>query len=123
MAQLQRPRQSHNQRRINITQTPLPLSHIFRSVLKLIFQDRGRERLGGDSTGQRRIVVDVEFEEVEEGVVDEVDCAVDFLFDAEVELERAAGLVACECWDVGELAGFVGDVFACVTVFHAMCEL
>jgi hypothetical protein len=35
-----------------------------------------RERARGDSAGERGVVVDVEFEEVEEGVGDEVDGAV-----------------------------------------------
>jgi hypothetical protein len=45
--------------------------------------------------------VDVELEEVEEGIVDEVDRAVDVLFYAEDELEWSAGFVASECGDVG----------------------
>jgi hypothetical protein len=52
---------------------------------------------------------------VEERVVDEVDCAVDVLFYAEEELERAAGFVAGREWNVGELACSVGDVLAGVT--------
>ena len=51
---------------------------------------------------------------MEEWVIDEVDGAVDVLFDAEEELEGASGLVAGVEGDVGELSGFVGDVFACV---------
>ena len=38
--------------------------------------------------------MDVELEEVEEGVVDEVDGAVDVSFDAEEEFEGAGGFVA-----------------------------
>ncbi|KAI6767387.1 hypothetical protein HG530_005396 [Fusarium avenaceum] len=49
---------------------------------------------GGDAARQGRIGVNVEFEEVEEGVVDHGDSAVDLAFSAVVELERAAGLVA-----------------------------
>lgn len=60
--------------------------------------------------------MDVEFEEVEEGIVDEVDGAVYVLFDAEEEFEWAAGFVAGGEGDVGELAGGVLDVFACVAV-------
>lgn len=60
--------------------------------------------------------MDVELEQVEERIIDKVDGAVDILFDAEVELERAAGLVACESRDVGELSRFIGNVFAGVTV-------
>lgn len=49
---------------------------------------------GGDAARQGRIGVDVEFEKVEEGVVDHGDGAVNLTFGAVVELERAAGLVA-----------------------------
>jgi hypothetical protein len=35
-------------------------------------------RTGGDAAGEGRVVVDVEFEEVEEGVCYEGDCAVQF---------------------------------------------
>jgi hypothetical protein len=45
--------------------------------------------------------VDVEFEEVKEWVVDEVDGAVDVFFYAEDEFEWAAGFVAGEGGDVG----------------------
>lgn len=120
MAQLQRPRQRNNQRRIHITQTPLSLRQILRALFKLIFQHRWRERLRGYSAGQRRIVVDVEFEEVEKRVVDEVDGAVDFLFDAEVKLERSSGFIACESGHVGELSRLVGNMFAGVTA-QASC--
>lgn len=60
--------------------------------------------------------MDVVFEEVEEGVVDEVDGAVDVAFYAEDEFEGSAGFVAGEGGDVDELVVFVGDVFACFTV-------
>jgi hypothetical protein len=59
--------------------------------------------------------VDVELEQVEERVVDEVDCAVDVLFYTEEKLERAACFVAGREGNVGELACSVGDVFAGVT--------
>lgn len=58
----------------------------------------------------------VELEEVEEGIVDEVDRAVDVFLGAEDELERSTRFVACWKWDVGELARGVGDVLTSVTV-------
>ena len=54
--------------------------------------------------------MDVEFEEVEEGVVEGGDGAVDGLFTAVAQLERAAGLVASWEGDVDELAFCVGDL-------------
>ena len=48
---------------------------------------------GGQATGQRGVAVDVEFEEVEEGVVDHGDRAVDLGLDAVVEFQRLPGLV------------------------------
>lgn len=61
--------------------------------------------------------MNVELEEVEEGVVDEVDGAVYVALNAEVELEGAAGFVAGEGGDVGELVrDRVGYVFASVSM-------
>ena len=61
--------------------------------------------------------MDVEFEQVEERVVDEVDRAVDLFLHAEEELEGSTGFVAGREGDVGELAGDgVGDVFASIAV-------
>lgn len=116
MAQLQRPRQRNNHWRINLTQTALSIRHIRRPLLKLFLQRARRQGFGRDAAGKGSIVVDVEFEQVEERVVDEVEGAVDFLFDAEEEFERAAGFVAGEEGDVGELTLGVGYVFACVAV-------
>lgn len=121
MAQLQRPRQCNDQRRIYIAQTPLSLCQICRPLFKLIFQNRRRERFGGYSAGQRRIVVDVEFEQVEEGIIDEVYRTVDLLFNSEVELQRSSSLVACESGHVRELSRLVGNVFAGVTVTQTLC--
>jgi hypothetical protein len=45
--------------------------------------------------------VDVEFQQVEERVVDEVDRAVDVLFYAEEELKGAAGFIASRERDIG----------------------
>ena len=57
--------------------------------------------------------MDVEFELVEEGVVDFGDGAVDVFLDAEEEFEGAPGFVAGREGDVGEFVRYgVGDVFA-----------
>ena len=64
--------------------------------------------------------MDVKLQQVEERVVDEVDCAVDVLFYAKEELERAACFVAGWEWNVGKLACSVGDVFASVTDILSM---
>lgn len=115
VAQLQRTRQRDHHGRINIAQTALAVRLFRRALLELILQSAGREGLGGYAAGERRVVVDVELEQVEERVVDEVDRAVDLLLHAEEELQRPAGLVACREGDVGELACGVGDVLARVT--------
>jgi hypothetical protein len=57
--------------------------------------------------------VDVEFEEVEEGIVDHGDGAVDLAFSAVVELERAAGLVTYGEGFPFDLVLFVLKVFTC----------
>lgn len=116
MAQLQRPRQRDNHRRIHLAQRTLPIRMVFRALRIFFDKGAGGQGFGGDATGQRRVVVDVELEQVEEGVVDEVQGAVDVLFHAEEEFEGAAGFVAGEGGDVGELARGVGDVFARVAV-------
>lgn len=59
--------------------------------------------------------MNVELEEVEEGIVYEVDRAVDVLLDAEEEFEGSSRFVTCWEGDVGELAQGVGDVLAGVT--------
>lgn len=58
--------------------------------------------------------MDVELQQMEKGVVDKVDCAVDILFYTEEELKRAAGFIAGGERDVGQLACSVGNVFASV---------
>ena len=40
--------------------------------------ENGGGGTGGDAAGEGGVIVDVEFEEVEEGVCDEGDCAVQF---------------------------------------------
>ena len=86
------------------------------TLFELLRHRRRREWFGGDAAGERGVIVDVEFEEVEERVVDEVDGAVDFLLDAEEEFEGPARFVAGWEGDVGELAGCIVDVFAGVAV-------
>lgn len=74
-----------------------------------------RRRAGGQAARERRIVVDVELEQVEEGVGDEGDGAIDLAFDAVVELQGLAGFVAR--WEGDPLQLVVGqfDVFAGIT--------
>lgn len=71
-----------------------------------------------NAAGQRRIGVDVEFEEMEEGVVNHGDCAVDFAFFTVVELEGSACFVAGRKGFPFNLVLFVFEVFAC---FSAAC--
>jgi hypothetical protein len=68
----------------------------------------------GEAAGQRRIVVDVEFKKVEEGVRDGGDGAIDVGLDAILELKREAGLVAGREGDIFEVVTVL-DVFTCVT--------
>lgn len=70
-------------------------------------------RPGGQSTRERRIAVDVELEEVEEGIADEWDGAIDLALGAVGELQRLFGLFADWEGDPFELVGVVLDVFAC----------
>lgn len=74
-----------------------------------------RRRAGGQAARERRIVVDVELEQVEEGVGDEGDRAVDLALDAVLELQRLAGLVAGREGDPLQLVVSQLDVFAGVT--------
>lgn len=60
--------------------------------------------------------MDVELEQMKEGIADEVNGAIEIFFDTEDEFEGAPSFVAGEGWDVGELAsGFVCYVFTCVS--------
>jgi hypothetical protein len=115
VAELQRTGQRDYHWRVDLTQAALAIGILCCSLLELIFQCAGRERLRGYAAGQGSVVVDVELQQVEERVVDKVDCAVDVLLYAEEKLERAAGFVAGREWNVGKLACSVGDVFASVT--------
>lgn len=67
---------------------------------------------GGEATGKGRVAVDVELEEVEEGVVDSGDGAVDFALGAVVELEGAGGFVAYGKGGPFDFVLVVFDVFA-----------
>lgn len=87
---------------------------VCRPLLILLGHRGGRERLSWDAAGEWRVIVDVELEEVEEGVVDKVEGAVNFLLNAEKQLEGPAGFVAGREWNVRELARGVGYVLACV---------
>ena len=100
VAELECARQRDDHRRVDIAQTALSVCFLCSTLLELIFQSAGRERLGRYAAGQGRVVVDVEFQQVEERVVDEVDRAVDLLLYAEEELQRAAGFIASREWDV-----------------------
>lgn len=115
VAELKCTRQRDDHRRVDIAQAALSVCFFRSTLLELIFQCAGRERLRRYAAGQRCIVVDVEFQQVEERVVDEVDCAVDLLLYAKEELQRAAGFIASRERDVRKLACSVGDMFASVT--------
>ena len=103
MGQLQRAREREHQRDV------LPLGQLLTDDL-----DVGG-RAGGQAAGKGRVAVDVELEQVEVGVGDEVDGAVDLALGAVVELEGFAGLVADGEGDPFELVVCVFDVFAGVT--------
>ncbi|KAJ8112903.1 hypothetical protein ONZ43_g5281 [Nemania bipapillata] len=66
----------------------------------------------GEATGEGRVAVDVELEQVEEGVVDNGDGAVELRLNTVVELERFAGLVATREGDPLDLVVSVLDVLA-----------
>ena len=69
MTQLQRTRQRHHQRRVQIALTAEgPLLRRFVCVAEVLLQHGGRQGFRRDAAGERGVVVDVEFEEVEEGV-------------------------------------------------------
>jgi hypothetical protein len=74
-----------------------------------------RRRARGQAARERRIVVDVELEQVEEGVGDEGNRAVDLALDAVVELQRLAGFVAGREGDPLQLVVVQLDVLAGVT--------
>lgn len=57
-------------------------------------EDRGGEGLRGDAAGEGGVVVDVEFEEMEEFISYKVYGAVHVFFDAKEEFEGATGFVA-----------------------------
>jgi hypothetical protein len=61
--------------------------------------------------------VDIEFEEVEEGIGYGGNGAVEFGFHTVVEFEGVASFVADWEGDIFELIFFVGDMFASVSIF------
>jgi len=100
VAELERARQRDDHGRVDIAQAALSVCFFRGAFLELFFQCAGWEGLGRYAAGQGCVVVDVEFQQVEERVVDEVDCAVDLLLYTEKELQRAAGFIASREWDV-----------------------
>ena len=115
VAQLQCSAQRNHHGCVYFAQAALSVRLIFCAPLVILLHDARWKGLSGNAAGKRGIVVDVEFEEVEERVVDEVDGAVDFLIDAEVQLQWPTGLIAGECGNVCQLTGCgIGDVLACV---------
>lgn len=76
--------------------------------------DNGRmaSRARGDAARERRIAVNVELEEMVEGVGDEGDGAVDFALDAVVEAQRLACLLAHGEVDPLHLVVILFDVLA-----------
>jgi hypothetical protein len=113
MAQLQRAREGKNQRHKLLSFFELELCCCF-GIQRV--QGDGIWWAGGQAAGQRSVVVDVKLEEVEEGVVDGVDGAVELGFYPVVELEGEAGFFAGGEGDVFEVVVGVLDVFACFTV-------
>lgn len=115
MRQLQGARQPNDQRRV---QAALAAQRaLLRALIRhavLLLQDTGRQGLGRDPACERGVVVDVELQEVEEGVGHEVDGAVDLLLDPEEELQRPPRFVARREGDVLKLPVRVGDVLACL---------
>jgi hypothetical protein len=83
MAELQRPSQGEDE------------GYIFLLLGRLADDGDGGGRARGKTAGQWCVVVDVEFEEMEEWVGDWGDGAVDVGLDAVLQLERETGLVAC----------------------------
>ncbi len=76
----------------------------------------------GETAGEGRVAVDVELEEVEEGVVDEGDGAVELGLDAVVELEGPAGLVADGEGNPLDLVASVLDVFTRLSAVAFRCQ-
>lgn len=70
--------------------------------------------MGGNATGQRGIIVDVEFEEVEEGIVNGLEGAINVFLNAKVKLERAPRLIARHERNILKLALIICDMFSSV---------
>lgn len=65
----------------------------------------------------------VELQHVEEGVVDEIDRALDILLDAKQQLQRSTGLVAGPEWDIYQMTVLVCDVLARVSAVPKMLAM
>lgn len=113
MAPLQRARKGKNQRHKLLLFFELELSSCF-GVQRV--QGDGGWGARGQAACQRGVVVDVELEEVEEGVVDGVDGAVEVAFYAVAQLEGLAGFFTGGEGDVLEVVLGVLDVFTCFSV-------
>lgn len=100
MAQLECAGQRDDHGCVDVAQASLAICIFCSAFLELFFQCARRERLGGYAAGQGCVIVDVELEQVEEWVVDKVNCAVDVLLYAKEELERATGFIASRERDV-----------------------
>jgi len=104
MGELQRPRQSNDERNIRRRrrQRALPFGFL---------GERG-QRPRGNPARPRRVFVDDVLDLVEECVADKVDCAIDVLFGPEEELQRSFRLVADRKGNVLQLTAGVGHVFS-----------
>ncbi len=71
---------------------------------------------GRESTGERRVAVDVELEKMEERVIDEGNCAVDLCLLSVVEFQRFTRLLAVWEGNPFELMFLVYKVLARLTV-------
>jgi len=113
MALLQGARESKNQRHELLALLELELR---RSLRVQRVQGDGDWGARGQAAGQGGVVVDVELEEVVEGVVNGVDGAVEVGFYAIAELEGLPGFLTGGERDVLEVVLGVLDVFACFAV-------
>jgi hypothetical protein len=95
MAKLQSPTERDDKGRVECALRPEGafLGGFVRDAV-FALEDAGRQRFRRDAAGQRGVIVDVKFEQVEEFVGDKVDGAVYVFFHAEVEFEGAPGFVA-----------------------------
>ena len=83
MAQLQCARQRDNHGGVHLAQAPLSLGQVLGAFFKLFHQQGRRQWFRRYSTRQRRVIVYVELQQVEELVVDLGNGAVDVLLNTE----------------------------------------